>query len=133
MRSALTPIRQSLCHTDASTGHFARVAQVASAKAKRLGLVHDLIEPLGPGLNAPDEITLAHLEKMAIEAAKYAIVLYACVRPPHVRVHARCCVQEARERAAQAAKEEALVPAEYDLHMPLRSTRTPLLYSSSHP
>ena len=72
-RTALTPHETRITKSHGCEHWLSgRVAQVAASKAKRLGLVHDLIEPLGPGLNAPDEVTLAHLEKVAIEAAKCA-------------------------------------------------------------
>lgn len=71
-------------------------------KAKRLGLVHDLIEPLGPGLGTPDEMTLALLEKVAVDCAKYAYVYvlrshvlfaltyeYVTCEPPALH-HTRC-------------------------------------------
>lgn len=42
---------------------------VQAKKAKRIGLVHQLVEPLGPGLDAPEVNTLRLLEEVAVEAA----------------------------------------------------------------
>uniref|UniRef100_A0AAY4DFC1 enoyl-CoA hydratase n=1 Tax=Denticeps clupeoides TaxID=299321 RepID=A0AAY4DFC1_9TELE len=39
-------------------------------KAKKMGLVHQLVDPLGPGLKSPEEATIQYLETVAIEAAK---------------------------------------------------------------
>uniref|UniRef100_A0A1I8JDX9 Trifunctional enzyme subunit alpha, mitochondrial n=1 Tax=Macrostomum lignano TaxID=282301 RepID=A0A1I8JDX9_9PLAT len=42
---------------------------VPAKKAKRIGLVHQLVEPLGPGLDAPENNTLRLLEDVAVETA----------------------------------------------------------------
>lgn len=44
--------------------------QVQAKKAKKMGLVDQLVEPLGPGLKHPDENTLSYLEDVAVAAAK---------------------------------------------------------------
>jgi len=43
---------------------------VRADKAKKLGLVHDLVQPVGPGLKEPEANTLDHLERCAITVAK---------------------------------------------------------------
>lgn len=43
---------------------------VKADKAKKLGLVDGLVNPLGPGVGAPDANTLAYLEEVAIKRAK---------------------------------------------------------------
>lgn len=45
--------------------------QVKADKAKKLGLVHTLVEPLGPGESGPaSENTQKHLEKVAVDIAR---------------------------------------------------------------
>nr|ATA58412.1 mitochondrial ECHA [Eulimnogammarus verrucosus] len=39
-------------------------------KAKKLGLVDQLVDPIGPGLASPEERTLEYLEEVAIQTAK---------------------------------------------------------------
>lgn len=39
-------------------------------KAKKMGLVDLLVDPLGPGLGTPDATTQKELEKVAVEVAK---------------------------------------------------------------
>lgn len=39
-------------------------------KAKKLGLVDMLVDPLGPGLKPPQERTLEYLEEVAVKIAK---------------------------------------------------------------
>ncbi|XP_043998525.1 hydroxyacyl-CoA dehydrogenase trifunctional multienzyme complex subunit alpha b [Gambusia affinis] len=39
-------------------------------KAKKMGLVHQLVDPLGPGLKSPEERTIEYLEEIAIECAR---------------------------------------------------------------
>lgn len=43
---------------------------IKSNKAKRMGLVDQLVKPLGPGLKPPAENTLQYLEDIAIQSAK---------------------------------------------------------------
>lgn len=43
---------------------------VRASKAKKIGLVDQLVEPLGPGLKPGPERTLEYLEEIAIETAK---------------------------------------------------------------
>ena len=43
---------------------------VKADKARKLGLVDNLVAPLGPGLKSPEERTLEYLEEMAINTAK---------------------------------------------------------------
>lgn len=43
---------------------------IKSSKAKRMGLVDQLVKPLGPGLKPPAENTLQYLEDVAIQSAK---------------------------------------------------------------
>jgi len=47
------------------TGKF-----VKAKKAKSLGIVDMLVEPLGPGVNSPAERTLEYLEEVAVDVAK---------------------------------------------------------------
>jgi AGAP007784-PA len=47
------------------TGKF-----VPAKKAKKLGLVDMLVEPIGPGLKSADEKTLEYLEEVAVGVAK---------------------------------------------------------------
>lgn len=49
----------------ALTGKF-----VKAKKAKSLGIVDLLVEPLGPGLSSPEERTLQYLEDVAVQTAK---------------------------------------------------------------
>uniref|UniRef100_A0A8D0L330 Trifunctional enzyme subunit alpha, mitochondrial n=1 Tax=Sphenodon punctatus TaxID=8508 RepID=A0A8D0L330_SPHPU len=43
---------------------------IQADKAKRMGLVDQLVDPLGPGLKSPEERTLEYLEEVAIDFAK---------------------------------------------------------------
>ncbi|XP_041105751.1 trifunctional enzyme subunit alpha, mitochondrial-like isoform X2 [Polyodon spathula] len=43
---------------------------IRADKAKKMGLVDQLIDPLGPGLKGPEERTMEYLEEVAIECAK---------------------------------------------------------------
>jgi len=43
---------------------------IRADKAKKLGLVHDLVEHIGPGLKDAEANTLDHLERVAIKVAK---------------------------------------------------------------
>ncbi|KAI7802767.1 Hadha protein, partial [Triplophysa rosa] len=39
-------------------------------KAKKMGLVHQLVDPSGPGLKSPEERTIEYLEDVAVDLAK---------------------------------------------------------------
>ena len=43
---------------------------VRADKGKKLGLIDQLVDPLGPGLGSPNERTLEYLEEIAIKSAK---------------------------------------------------------------
>ncbi|XP_076013785.1 hydroxyacyl-CoA dehydrogenase trifunctional multienzyme complex subunit alpha b [Genypterus blacodes] len=43
---------------------------IRADKAKKMGLVHQLVDPLGPGLKSPEERTMEYLEEVAIEYAR---------------------------------------------------------------
>lgn len=43
---------------------------IQADKAKKMGLVDQLVDPLGPGLKSPEERTIEYLEEVAIECAK---------------------------------------------------------------
>uniref|UniRef100_UPI003AABEF1C hydroxyacyl-CoA dehydrogenase trifunctional multienzyme complex subunit alpha b isoform X1 n=1 Tax=Centroberyx gerrardi TaxID=166262 RepID=UPI003AABEF1C len=43
---------------------------IRADKAKKMGLVHQLVAPLGPGLKSPEERTIEYLEEIAIECAR---------------------------------------------------------------
>uniref|UniRef100_A0A669CF64 Trifunctional enzyme subunit alpha, mitochondrial n=1 Tax=Oreochromis niloticus TaxID=8128 RepID=A0A669CF64_ORENI len=43
---------------------------IQAEKAKKMGLVDQLVSPLGPGLKSPEERTIEYLEEVAIECAK---------------------------------------------------------------
>ncbi|XP_076128183.1 hydroxyacyl-CoA dehydrogenase trifunctional multienzyme complex subunit alpha a [Alosa pseudoharengus] len=43
---------------------------IKADKAKKLGLVHHLVDPLGPGLKGPEERTIDYLEEVAVGLAK---------------------------------------------------------------
>jgi enoyl-CoA hydratase / long-chain 3-hydroxyacyl-CoA dehydrogenase len=43
---------------------------VKAKKAKSLGILDMLVEPVGPGIASPDARTLQYLEEIAIETAK---------------------------------------------------------------
>lgn len=43
---------------------------IRADKAKKIGLVNDLVEHIGPGLKEPEANTLDHLERVAIKVAK---------------------------------------------------------------
>merc|ERR1719334_1842201 len=44
--------------------------QLKAEKAKKMGLVDELVVPIGPGLKSADERTLEYLEEVAIKSAK---------------------------------------------------------------
>ena len=50
----------------ALTGKF-----IKAKKAKSMGIVDMLVEPLGPGLAQPDDRTLQYLEEVAVNVARY--------------------------------------------------------------
>ncbi|KAJ4938818.1 hypothetical protein JOQ06_028284 [Pogonophryne albipinna] len=43
---------------------------IRADKAKKMGLVHQLVDPLGPGLKSPEERTMEYLEEVAIQCAR---------------------------------------------------------------
>ncbi|KAG7460780.1 hypothetical protein MATL_G00202560 [Megalops atlanticus] len=43
---------------------------IRADKAKKMGLVHQLVDPLGPGLKSPEERTIEYLEEVAVSFAK---------------------------------------------------------------
>ncbi|KAF4099881.1 hydroxyacyl-CoA dehydrogenase trifunctional multienzyme complex subunit alpha a [Onychostoma macrolepis] len=43
---------------------------IKAEKAKKMGLVHQLVDPLGPGLKSPEERTIEYLEEVAVDFAK---------------------------------------------------------------
>ncbi|XP_069461679.1 trifunctional enzyme subunit alpha, mitochondrial isoform X2 [Ambystoma mexicanum] len=43
---------------------------IRADKAKKMGLVDQLVDPLGPGLKSPEERTIEYLEEVAIESAR---------------------------------------------------------------
>ena len=43
---------------------------IRADKAKRLGLVDRVVNPLGPGLKSPEERTMEYLEEVAVETAR---------------------------------------------------------------
>ncbi|KAF7694423.1 hypothetical protein HF521_008176 [Silurus meridionalis] len=43
---------------------------IRADKAKKMGLVHQVIDPLGPGLKSPEDVTIDYLEKVAVDVAK---------------------------------------------------------------
>ncbi|XP_077588215.1 hydroxyacyl-CoA dehydrogenase trifunctional multienzyme complex subunit alpha b [Stigmatopora nigra] len=43
---------------------------IRADKAKKMGLVDQLVDPLGPGLKSPEERTIDYLEEVAVECAK---------------------------------------------------------------
>ncbi|XP_075879311.1 hydroxyacyl-CoA dehydrogenase trifunctional multienzyme complex subunit alpha b [Nelusetta ayraudi] len=43
---------------------------IRADKAKKMGLVDQLVDPLGPGLKSPEERTMDYLEEVAIQCAK---------------------------------------------------------------
>ncbi|KAK7940427.1 hypothetical protein WMY93_003753 [Mugilogobius chulae] len=43
---------------------------IRADKAKKMGLVDQLIDPLGPGLKSPEERTIEYLEEIAVECAR---------------------------------------------------------------
>uniref|UniRef100_A0A3Q0SIY9 Trifunctional enzyme subunit alpha, mitochondrial n=1 Tax=Amphilophus citrinellus TaxID=61819 RepID=A0A3Q0SIY9_AMPCI len=43
---------------------------IQADKAKKMGLVDQLVDPLGPGLKSPEERTIDYLEEVAIECAR---------------------------------------------------------------
>uniref|UniRef100_A0A2I4CL94 Trifunctional enzyme subunit alpha, mitochondrial n=1 Tax=Austrofundulus limnaeus TaxID=52670 RepID=A0A2I4CL94_AUSLI len=43
---------------------------IRADKAKKMGLVHQLVDPLGPGLKSPEERTIEYLEEVAVECAR---------------------------------------------------------------
>ncbi len=55
----------------ALTGKF-----IKAKKAKSMGIVDMLVEPLGPGLAQPDDRTLQYLEEVAVNVARYLQKIY---------------------------------------------------------
>ena len=47
---------------------------VRAEKAKKLGLVDLLVDPLGPGLKSSEERTIEYLEEVAVEQARWVRV-----------------------------------------------------------
>jgi len=45
-------------------------------KARKLGLVDQLVDSLGPGVKSPEERTRDYLEEVAIETARSLTTLY---------------------------------------------------------
>ncbi|XP_061099462.1 hydroxyacyl-CoA dehydrogenase trifunctional multienzyme complex subunit alpha a isoform X2 [Conger conger] len=43
---------------------------IRADKAKKMGLVHQLVDPLGPGLKSPEDRTIEYLEEVAVGYAK---------------------------------------------------------------
>ncbi|KAJ8269844.1 hypothetical protein GJAV_G00107470 [Gymnothorax javanicus] len=43
---------------------------IRADKAKKMGMVHQLVDPLGPGLKSPEERTIDYLEELAVGYAK---------------------------------------------------------------
>ncbi|XP_051511643.1 hydroxyacyl-CoA dehydrogenase trifunctional multienzyme complex subunit alpha a isoform X1 [Myxocyprinus asiaticus] len=43
---------------------------IRADKANKMGLVHQLVDPLGPGLKSPEERTIEYLEEVAVDLAK---------------------------------------------------------------
>ncbi|XP_068194504.1 hydroxyacyl-CoA dehydrogenase trifunctional multienzyme complex subunit alpha b [Antennarius striatus] len=43
---------------------------IRADKAKKMGLIDQLVDPLGPGLKSPEERTMEYLEEIAIDCAK---------------------------------------------------------------
>uniref|UniRef100_A0A4W4DXN2 enoyl-CoA hydratase n=1 Tax=Electrophorus electricus TaxID=8005 RepID=A0A4W4DXN2_ELEEL len=43
---------------------------IRADKAKKMGLLHQIIDPLGPGLKSPEERTMEYLEEVAVGVAK---------------------------------------------------------------
>uniref|UniRef100_A0A1A8PWT5 Trifunctional enzyme subunit alpha, mitochondrial n=1 Tax=Nothobranchius rachovii TaxID=451742 RepID=A0A1A8PWT5_9TELE len=43
---------------------------IRADKAKKMGLVHQLVDPLGPGLKSPEERTIEYLEEVAVDCAR---------------------------------------------------------------
>jgi len=49
--------------------------EVKAKKAKSMGLVDDLVEPIGPGLQATEAKNLDYLRTVAVAKAKYVYLL----------------------------------------------------------
>ncbi|XP_060790125.1 hydroxyacyl-CoA dehydrogenase trifunctional multienzyme complex subunit alpha b [Neoarius graeffei] len=43
---------------------------IRADKAKKMGLVHQLVDPLGPGLKNPEDRTIEYLEEVAVDCAR---------------------------------------------------------------
>ena len=43
---------------------------IRADKAKRLGLVDRVVNPLGPGLKSPEDRTMDYLEEVAVQTAR---------------------------------------------------------------
>ena len=52
---------------------------VRAEKAKKLGLVDLLVDPLGPGLKSSEERTIEYLEEVAVEQARWVRVGQVCL------------------------------------------------------
>ena len=65
--------------------------QLSAERAKRIGLLDQLINPLGPGLKSPEENTLEYLEEVAVDVAKQ--LASGKLKPNRKRplVESECC------------------------------------------
>ncbi|CAH8493277.1 unnamed protein product [Dicrocoelium dendriticum] len=61
----------SLCAgIDQSLQQILTGSNLSAPRAKRMGLVHQVIQPLGPGLSTASATTLEHLEEVAVSTAR---------------------------------------------------------------
>ena len=51
---------------------------VRADKAKKLGLVDLLVDPLGPGIKPQEEINVEYIEQVAVEVARFVILQLEC-------------------------------------------------------
>ena len=51
---------------------------IRADKAKRLGLVDQVVNPLGPGLKSPEDRTMEYLEEVAVQTAR-CVCVSVCV------------------------------------------------------
>ena len=58
---------------------------VRSDKAKKLGLIDLLVDPLGPGIKPQQEMNVEYIEQVAVEIARYVcmyVCMYVCIVKP---------------------------------------------------
>jgi len=56
---------------------------IRAEKAKKMGLVDMLVNTLGPGVKPEDELNMEYLDKVAVEVARQAAIVWHGSRTGH--------------------------------------------------